>query len=310
MQQLYECGDISTGPVSDDVVHDDTSEAGDILEEDIVEDETVGYYRLLNSSWEKTFTFDSDEDEEYNKDNDKEKAVIPTDYRSIADSVLAQLNEEYASLISPSIKEEIEEEIKQEEGIQLSSSITTDTEIPLSSSFHQDQDGKDEKKNKNGTNTNYESIMELSPTPTAAVVAVADSNRIQQTVQSIRLRQDETFIQKMDAGWTNLVEQHRHHRTSWKHCIIPSVPLAAFSNTTAKAIQATSNLTRSATLAEIMVRLNLLRLRSTTSKLACTNRHHHSHTVTNTTTNTSSAIIIHILLQILEYPSVDTLRGK
>jgi hypothetical protein len=292
MQHLYECGDISTSVVSDNVTDDDTSEAGDILE--IVEDEGVGFYRLLGSSWEKPFPCDSDEDEECSKgdDDDEEKAVIPTDYRSIAENVLAQLNEEYTSLVSPSVKEE-QEEIKQEQGIQLSSSITTETEIPLSSSLH--REGNDEKNNNHSTNTNYDSIMELSPAPTAAV---ADSNRIQQAVQSIRLRQDENFVQKMDAGWTYFVEQHRHHQTPWKHCIIPSKPLAAFVNTTTKAIQATSNLTRSATLAEIMVRLNFLPLRSAVSKSASTttNHHrHHTHTVTNTTTNTSSANFYNIL---------------
>ena len=99
--------------------------------------------------------------------------------------------------------------------------------------------------------TSTEDLSHLSQSNfDSATVTAANTERIQQAVRSIRLLAPH-LAQKMDNGWE---ETQRTKCLVAQHPIIPLRPLAAFWESTTKAWNATQNLSRSATLAEIIVR--------------------------------------------------------
>lgn len=93
----------------------------------------------------------------------------------------------------------------------------------------------------------------------------ANTERIQQAVRSIRQLAPH-LAHKMDAGWE---ETQRNTCLVAQHPIIPLRPLAAFSEllATTKALNATQNLSRSATLAEIIVRAPTIFQRQDSNKI-------------------------------------------
>ena len=87
-----------------------------------------------------------------------------------------------------------------------------------------------------------------------------DSNAVLKAIESIRLRSPK-LTQNLDLNSQNITLPIPN-RVETNHPIIPSLPLAAFHRTTSKAIQATHNLSRSASIAECVLRLNLLTKKS------------------------------------------------
>jgi hypothetical protein len=224
------------------------------------EEEDIGYTLLISQQEEideeegETSCSSAVENHNINNDqnNDNNNNVIPPDYISIANNLLAQLHEEYSSMHSLGKEEEEEEE---EEINNTSTNITCTN--------------KDKAEISETTETLQPAAIDLdeeyitvNEVPSIAAAAL-DSNRIQGAIQSIVQKQiikqsSNNFVQKMEVGWTNFIQQQQQKQQQQpKHSIIPSLPLAAFSitNTTDKALQASCNLSRSATLAELMVRL-------------------------------------------------------
>jgi hypothetical protein len=91
------------------------------------------------------------------------------------------------------------------------------------------------------------------------VLPEIDADAVRRAVQSIQLLNPK--LKQNLQQWEKAQEQQANRQTMLAprlHCIIPSTPLAAFRKQTAKAIDASANLSRSATIAEALRRFDAL----------------------------------------------------
>lgn len=87
--------------------------------------------------------------------------------------------------------------------------------------------------------------------------SVVNSDAVLRAVESIR--SNDTRLTKKFEAWDRQYQQRRQRTLPSIHPIVPSASLAAFHNSTSKAIQASARFSRSATLAEALRRLDIIR---------------------------------------------------
>jgi hypothetical protein len=164
-----------------------------------------------------------------------------TDFRTVADNALSMLDREYQSVVS--------QHMHSEEDANPFSRVVDDNDVS-SRYIEHDQGDADEK----DQCTNSSEPPTFSPSKTLPVI---DTEAVRRVVQTIQLHNP-----KLEQGlrlWESSQKRVTQRKVAprW-HAIIPSVPLAAFRKQTCKAMQATANLTRSATIAEAIHRFNIL----------------------------------------------------
>jgi hypothetical protein len=178
--------------------------------------------------------FDSEHDafcEEVQTSNGSDE---PADFRQLAEQALKALEEDYTLTLGGINLEDRREDGKRE-------TVLDEEAFPDEHVEYKDL-GDDAKSSR--------SALVLVPTlvpctPPAEIDTVA----VQRAVASIQLK---------DAKLSQRYKEWEQTLPPEKHDVIPSAPLAAFRKTTAKARQATSNLSRSATIAHALHRLHIL----------------------------------------------------
>ena len=201
----------------------------------LVDIDTSNNYQQISSS---------DDDDEDNTSNTildeggRDGNGDVTDSISLANDALERLDEEYQSVA------------------QSTASRSTANDDTLATN-NQDYD-----ENKSACDcVDIEEVVEeekdIDKEKVAEVKVKVDTNAVLKAIESIRLRSPK-LTNNLDLHSQNiplpLINQLRIH-----HPIIPSIPLAAFHRSTPKAVQATHNLSRSASIAECILRLNLLK---------------------------------------------------
>jgi hypothetical protein len=165
-----------------------------------------------------------------------------TDFRSLADNALSMLDREYLSVVS-------QQHTQSEEDAMPFSLGADDKDIPPLN-LKNDSDNVDE--------TDHFTISsELLVPIQSKPLPVIDADAVRRVVQTIQLRNPK-FEQNL-RQWENSQKRVTPRKVAprW-HPIIPPVPLSAFRKQTEKAAQASANLTRSASIAEAIHRLNIL----------------------------------------------------
>jgi hypothetical protein len=113
----------------------------------------------------------------------------------------------------------------------------------------------EEKESNTVATTASSQIKKASQSSTKKQVAV-DTHAVQEAVWSLSLMNENAKFQRKYAEWQQKQALHLDEDKQAKpHLLIPLAPNVAFVRSTPKAIRATANLTRSATLAEALVRI-------------------------------------------------------
>lgn len=228
---------------------------------------------------------DDGESRRLDSDNDAGVARLPEyasapldvgvdDFHNIADKALSLLDEEYER----TLKGERRPPSWQGEGSPLTATDSASNSVPDSKRpaeptnstssneqiYPQDEDLKiiaaafDERKKaalQNGFIAEWDHLPPVAPptiipaaSGTSASLSV-DTDAVRKVVQALNQKSDNPFQQKF-AAW-----QERQSSLPATHDIIPATPYKAFRRSTDKAKQATASLSRSATLAEALIRI-------------------------------------------------------
>jgi hypothetical protein len=207
-------------------------------------------------------------------------ALNMENYEYLATSALQQIEDEYRSTLqsndatahlpasrvkheSETANNDIEVEKKGTVSLESDDKITKHEPLPEGTDVHSTEDvrGGDNDHQIIGLHEKQHFKLSIAREKTP----VADSDRIQKAVQSLRLASPKLTL-GLDAGWEDRIKSriNKHERpvtvkgATPQHSIIPSAPLAAFDdkNRSAKASNASAKLSRSATMAEAWSRLN------------------------------------------------------
>ena len=166
-----------------------------------------------------------------------------SDFRSMADNALSMLDREYQSVVSQRISTE-------EDTILFPHDCDEKTGPSFNACLENDSSNTDE------TDLFASSFATLQPF-SQKTPPMIDTEAVRRVVQTMQLRNPK--LEQNLRLWESTQKRITHRKVAprW-HPIVPSVPLAAFRKQTPKAIQATANLTRSATIAEAIHRFNIL----------------------------------------------------
>jgi hypothetical protein len=182
------------------------------------------------------------------------------DFRTVADSALSSLDEEYARALHD------EGQAKVALGVAAIAVTGTDPLPPqsiASLALLREHDSKFDFDSDSAMDDNLKIESHLSE----KIIPFIDTDAVRRAVQAINLRTP-NLVTNM-SKWQERLQERQVSRTavaSPVHAIIPKAPLQAFRKRTAKAIQATGNLTRSATLAEGLHRVLWSKSNTTTSE--------------------------------------------
>jgi hypothetical protein len=178
------------------------------------------------------------------------------DYRSIADQALRVLDEEYTMTLHGINVEKEKEESSQPSSI-LDASQQSET-LQVSEATQEDlvkPAANDAKRQKDDAKPRVLApLPKIEPLPPAKEI---DTDAVQKAFAAIQLKQ--TKVSQRYEEWQQTLPPKEHG-------IIPPAPLSAFRKTTTKARQATSNLSRSATVAHALQRLEILSAPSATEQ--------------------------------------------
>jgi hypothetical protein len=243
---------------------------------------------------------DDEEEEEQEETTAATSNVGQQEYQTIADTALLALDEEYQRTLLQGQRPTP----RGEENGKVAPASTTNTTIPptptlqpvclddddlkaiaaafdsYSTHVKKDDDGKFEVSWDNVVPTaTTQNTAVNKPSPVEVKVNKVDTavSTLTMAVQALNNSTKSPFQQKF-ATWQ--LQQHQSHP------IIPETPLKAFRRTTEKAKKATANLTRSATLAQALTRLESMNLLASASTL------HNNHDDNNNNNNT---LCIHIV---------------
>jgi hypothetical protein len=191
---------------------------------------------------------DDDEDEEEQEEmTGATSNVGQQEYQSIADTALLALDEEYQRTIATIPPPP--------QPVCLDDDLKAIAAAFASYSMHV-------KKDDDGTfDVSWDNVVSTATTQNAAVKppvkaeVEVDTAAVTKAVQALNNSTKSPFQQKF-ATWQQQ-QQQQHHQS---HPIIPDTPLKAFRRTTEKAKKATSTLTRSATLAQALTKLESMNL--------------------------------------------------
>jgi hypothetical protein len=165
-----------------------------------------------------------------------------TDFRSLADNALSMLDREYQSVVS-------QRQMYSQGDTVLFSHGADDNDASVLN-LKNDSDNADEI---DPLAITYEPLEKIKPKPLPAI----DTDAVRRVVQTIQLRNPK--LEQNLRQWENSQKLITPRKVAprW-HPIVPTVPLSAFRKQTEKAVQASANLTRSASIAEAIHRLNIL----------------------------------------------------
>ena len=171
------------------------------------------------------------------------------DYNALANQALALLEEDYRRTIEAQTSTNTNTSMDQ-----VIPEIDPDTlqALPPIQLIHEEEFVADFSQNKNQQDSSSSSTDKLLASPRNDTV---DTEAVRKAVQAIQLKNSK-LVQGFQQWETNSKlcgEISPNH-----HTIIPSTPLSAFRKRSDKARQATANLSRSATIAEAVHRLNIL----------------------------------------------------
>ena len=175
-------------------------------------------------------------------------------FHSVADQALQALEADYLSTLqSESTAREPEAEL---DGAPIDDTRSNNLMDSFFKGFDINQAEQHEEPTSKATRPSVvPSHSESHPTDTMTHKDV-DVEAVRRAVQAIQLR-DPLLTNGLE-DW-EMAQKEAAASVPRQHCLIPSAPLSAFRKQTAKAVQATANLSRSATIAEALRRLNLLR---------------------------------------------------
>ena len=196
------------------------------------------------------------------------------DYRSVADNALSMLDREYNNIISLEQQQRLSADSQP-----LSLEVDSDDEDSDDEPFQFSIDNDTEETNEEITDAASIPPSFLASEETTKVLKHIDTEAVRRAVQTIQLKNPK-FEQNLHLwekkqhlpplGTTQLLARQQHSSLPYthpqQHCmtprlhpIIPELPLTAFRKyTSAKAIQATANLTRSVCIAEALHRYNII----------------------------------------------------
>lgn len=176
------------------------------------------------------------------------------DFRNVADEAMKALEDDYAMTlrgINPDKEQVNDDTCLSDDKDQATESMQSESKQPaavenLDSGEKNDnkQDGDRSEVEETKPSLVIASLPKFEPGPPPAPI---DTDAVQRAVASIQLK--DSKLSKRFEHWQQTFEQHP---------IIPSAPLAAFRKKTAKARQATANLSRSATIVHALHRLDIL----------------------------------------------------
>lgn len=175
-----------------------------------------------------------------------------SDFRSVADNALMMLEDEYQRTVShqypPQNEWRTETAFRSDDEVTSSPIDAKEDEVAeLSESFvpefDQDNMGKAE-------------VASSSFRTQAKVLHEIDAEAVRRAVQTIQMKNPK--LKQNLQQWEQSKKEMVRAIAPRLHPIIPSAPLAAFRKRTAKAIQASANLSRSACIAEALRRFNVL----------------------------------------------------
>lgn len=155
----------------------------------------------------------------------------PTDFRHLADQALKALEEDYTLTVG---------------------GINVDNQRE-----HEKRDTALVEKSLADEHVEFEDDGKPSP-PALVLVPTFEPCQPAAKIDTVAVRRAVASIQLKDAKLSQRYQEWEQTLPPEKHDLIPSAPLAAFRKTTAKARQATSNLSRSATIAHALHRLHIL----------------------------------------------------
>ena len=198
-----------------------------------------------------------DDDDTANSSNaaTSDPAAEPVDYHAVAEQALSALEADYMATLHHDDRrvETVAEPVVLETDTSVLD-LETDTGVPNNLALPEDREVDDTSTENQLSFADFSSHDVAMTDDTAGnneSVADIDVDAVRSAVQAIRLK-DPPLMTAFD-------EWDRRQRTpTHNHLLIPAKPLRAFSRNTTKAALATANLSRSATIAQAIVRLNLL----------------------------------------------------
>eukprot|EP00978_Attheya_sp_CCMP212_P040000 scaffold213799_cov58-Attheya_sp.AAC.1 len=189
-------------------------------------------------------------------DDDNDDAGNALDFHAVADTALRALEEEYSATLRADISHlpELPVAPTDTQTQTQTQTQTTPDDVSLNS---QEEAATATPLESDDMNINMNMEWTESAFPPQKELPSIDVDAVRQAVKSIRLKSPD-LTATLD-NWTPSKPYRVLTRTSTKaqheHALIPPTPLAAFARSTPKAIRATHNLSRSATLAEALIRL-------------------------------------------------------
>ncbi|CAB9525021.1 expressed unknown protein [Seminavis robusta] len=188
-----------------------------------------------------------DESEEAHQDgNATANHETDGDFRQLADNALFALENEYqATLSMPSLSSQPP----------LSLFDSNNTTNPTEQSTKSETDASTIQENFADFDSQQTAISSSTSIPTKKVLPPIDAAKIQQAMSGINAKQGDKLQKWQEEQQT---KKKAHKQKQQQHGIIPPTPLKAFHKTTPKAIAATANLSRAATIAECLERLSHL----------------------------------------------------